>query len=638
MADIENIEFYEGMNDVEQLKDSYYLMIGNTDNRKPERITLKRFKEFIGSGSTDKILSSNPSSFNIAAGTTGEQSAIITSTVSGQAATWSAASSQDWCVLTAASGTNGSTLKFKLNENSTHTSRSAVITITQSGGQIITITIQQEAKAYVNIESVDFQITDGLFNKYIGVQETAIKTVLPQNASNQAAVWTSSNESIAKINVTTGVVNWLSAGAVSITCTSIDNSSIKKTKEYQVIAATDFRASQYAVANDSAGIALNKKVTITSYRYDEFLDFEFSDLPSWLTITKEIIGSNKELDVIFVAEAGDNNRNAIVTATQASTGASLIFTVTMAGDTFTFNFVDPNEEIYDGDAREIIVQVKSTNNSGNIGYTFKSIAGGFLQFYTIDADNNIRFRMSELINNDPEMQMQRFDTIELVQNTSGKKITKTIRQNSKVGDPNEFSTELTSLTFNYNDTQTTNSQKVKVTSKINSDPAWWSVTSKPDWIAFVNFSDNGTGGSEMKIYCSSINNTNAIRTGTIVLTQENTGKTTSMTVSQNINSVNFVFTINPTSANIPATSSAQGGGQGLQISVASTLNGSTQRWYAETSNSWLSFTGGGYNNAAYIYWDANTAGSSRTGTITFKQVGADDETVVNTQILTITQA
>jgi uncharacterized protein YjdB len=592
-------------------------------------------------GLPQRILSINPSTFNISATDANEYSTVVTSTVDGSSASWSAVSNQDWCTLTQSSGINSDKLKFKLSENISLSSRSAIITITQYGGASITLVVNQSAKNYINVTSIDFQITNDSSTKYVGAQEIAVATITPSNATNKSVIWTSSNNNIAEIDISTGAVKWLLPGSVQITCTSSDNTAIKKTKEYQVKNATDFRASQYVVSPDSDGTDLNKKITITSYQLDTFLPFTFRDVPDWLSIVQDSSNVGQTLGVTFSAAASETFQSAIVTAVQNTTGATLSFTVAMSADTFTFKFLDPNDEEYNGDAREIIIQVTSTNSSGKLSYAYKNIFGDFLQFYMIDSDNNIRFRMSEYtydpINDgtdDPILAPTRSNIIELTQEVSGKKITKTITQQAKFDETNVFMSDLGLLTFNTNQIGPQYSKAITISSNVNNQPALWEVQSYPDWISFADGKMSGSDKDYIQPYVNREIDSNVI--ASITLARQLDLKEISITVSLIISDDNYVFSISPNAIDLPANENAEGVGNGININVDSQLNGNSQRWLPAVSAPWLKIKGGVYDSIATLYWDANTA-IQRKGYVTFKQYARDGETVYNIKRLPITQ-
>jgi uncharacterized protein YjdB len=112
------------------------------------------------------------------------------------------------------------------------------------GGHTLQVKVSDETHSWS--KTLPFTVTAGVteisLNKSAltlppGGTETLFATVFPVNAANKTVTWTSSNESIATVNATTGLVTAKATGTATITATSADNSSANTACTVTVAAA-----------------------------------------------------------------------------------------------------------------------------------------------------------------------------------------------------------------------------------------------------------------------------------------------------------------------------------------------------------------------------------------------------------------
>ena len=95
----------------------------------------------------------------------------------------------------------------------------ATITATsEDGNYTATCTVTVNAMPIVNVTGVTLNKANTTIE--VGGSETLVATVAPNNATNKAVTWTSSNTSIA--TVSNGVINAVAAGNTTITVTTVD--------------------------------------------------------------------------------------------------------------------------------------------------------------------------------------------------------------------------------------------------------------------------------------------------------------------------------------------------------------------------------------------------------------------------------
>ncbi|AGK96719.1 Ig-like domain-containing protein [Clostridium pasteurianum] len=102
------------------------------------------------------------------------------------------------------------------------------VTAVDAGTATITVTTVDGSKTASCTVTVNIPVTSVTLNKAtdtltVGGTDTLTATVAPDNATNQAVTWTSSNNAIATVDAT-GKVTAVSAGTAAITVTTVDGS------------------------------------------------------------------------------------------------------------------------------------------------------------------------------------------------------------------------------------------------------------------------------------------------------------------------------------------------------------------------------------------------------------------------------
>ena len=102
-------------------------------------------------------------------------------------------------------------------------------TLLQDGAEIAVKTTH--VKAFYAVESITLDKTEGIL--YVGNTVTITATVTPEEATNPAVTWSSSDESVATVDET-GKVTAVAVGNATITATSEDDSSVSADYELTV--------------------------------------------------------------------------------------------------------------------------------------------------------------------------------------------------------------------------------------------------------------------------------------------------------------------------------------------------------------------------------------------------------------------
>ncbi|MBR1726968.1 MAG: Ig domain-containing protein, partial [Muribaculaceae bacterium] len=113
-----------------------------------------------------------------------------------------------------------------------HAVGTATITATSRGtvdGALLTATCAVEVRSYV--ESITLNKTETLI--YQGENELLTATILPDNAFNQAVVWSTSDPEVATVD-NTGMVTAVTRGTATITATTTDGTNLSATCQVDV--------------------------------------------------------------------------------------------------------------------------------------------------------------------------------------------------------------------------------------------------------------------------------------------------------------------------------------------------------------------------------------------------------------------
>jgi hypothetical protein len=153
----------------------------------------------------------------------------------------------------------------------------------------------------------------------------------------------------------------------------------------------------------------------------------------------------------------------------------------------------------------------------------------------------------------------------------------------------------------------------------------FSVKSKPDWCS-VDYRDK-TSESMKAVVTLSANTTSSSRSGDIVFVQNESGKTVTLSITQDV-AVTYEFSTNQSTWNVDANGGANN--SYLCIQLKSKKNGSKIGYAVSSKPSWVTEVTekpsgvscpvlSGYDYSFVIISSANSSSSSRSGTVTLKQ-------------------
>lgn len=272
------------------------------------------------------------------------------------------------------------------------------------------------------------------------------------------------------------------------------------------------------------------------------------------------------------------------------------------------------------------VNVGASGGTGDIGFTsYKLVNGNQISLgYSIDSStlpswatySNGRFTISS-----NSSTSSRSANVYFTQSESGKRDYATISQSGYVPPADNYvftwddgSTSSKSESFQATDAV---SAAITLVSTKNGSNHPWSVSSKPSWIT--------TSTTSSKVTISASDNSGSARSGSVVLTQEDSGKTLTINVSQEAKAADtYSWQIKKSSEpsedaywrqsityDVPAKTTGFSGGW----SVKGRKNGEMFAEYTMSSDSpsWLTVSGTSYTV------QHNTSSSSRSGTLTLTQ-------------------
>lgn len=241
---------------------------------------------------------------------------------------------------------------------------------------------------------------------------------------------------------------------------------------------------------------------------------------------------------------GQNTSTSSRTATIKAThgGKSATCTVTQAGatptTTYTFG-INPYSVNVGASGGSGSITIRSYKTIGNNTYDVDySIDSGTLPSWASFNKSNSTFTISSNSSTSSRSAKVYFDQAE-----SGKRDYATLSQDAYVPPADNYvftwgdgSTSSKSESFQATDAV---SAAITLVSTKNGSNHPWSVSSKPSWIT--------TSTTSSKVTISASNNTGSARSGSVVLTQEDSGKTLTINVSQDAKPAEnvYVFTITP---------------------------------------------------------------------------------------------
>lgn len=188
--------------------------------------------------------------------------------------------------------------------------------------------------------------------------------------------------------------------------------------------------------------------------------------------------------------------------------------------------------------------------------------------------------------------------------------------------------------FQFHDGRTSKSRSVTgesqdieevIISTKNDSYIGYSVKSKPSWCS-VDYRDQ-TSESMKAVVTLSVNTTSSSRSGDIVFVQNESGKTVTLSITQDV-AVTYEFSTNQSTWNADANGGANN--PYLCIQLKSKKNGSKIGYTVSSKPSWVTEVTekpsgvncpvlSGYDYSFVIISSANSSSSSRSGTVTLKQ-------------------
>ena len=337
---------------------------------------------------------------------------------------------------------------------------------------------------------------------------------------------------------------------------------------------------------------------------------------------------------------GENTSTSSRTATIKAThgGKSATCTVTQAGAEPTIEYVFTISPWQ--------VNVGASGGTGDIGFTsYKLVNGNQISLgYSIDSStlpswatySNGRFTISS-----NSSTSSRSANVYFQQEESGKRDYATISQSGYVppADTYVFTWHNGSTSNKSESFQATGAVSAAITlvSTKNGSNHPWSTTSHPSWITIV--SETATS-----VTIQASNNTGSARSGSVVLTQEDSGKTLTINVSQDAYVADtYVFTWHNGSTSNKSESFQATGAVSAAITLVSTKNGSNHPWSTTSHPSWITIVS---ETATSVTIQAsNNTGSARSGSVVLTQEDSgktltinvsQDAYVADTYVFTIT--
>lgn len=377
-----------------------------------------------------------------------------------------------------------------------------------------------------------------------------------------------------------------------------------------------FSVNPYKVSVDSSGGS--GSVTITSYKtvgsstYDVDYSIDSSTLPSWatydgggsFTISANTSSSSRSAQVYFVQDESGNRDYAELTQTGYTPPADNYVFTWEDGSTSDVSASFPWDFSANGTAANI--PVVSTKNGSSQSWSVSSKPSWITTSTTSSkvtisaSDNSGSARSGEVV---------------LTQSGSGNTLTVNVSQDAYVADtyvftitPNTYDASYSSASFIPRTVSTKNGSNIG-----------YSLTSgDTDWVVVST-----TGKITVEIMK---NTTSSSRSTTLVFTQNESGKTQSIEITQ---------------AGQPPATYEFGFGDSLYKSdtvyctyeagtyknfypVVSTKNGASQSYFVSQRNTWIN----GYDSSG-VSVQENTSGSDRTGSVILEQDGSGKTITLN---------
>ena len=325
---------------------------------------------------------------------------------------------------------------------------------------------------------------------------------------------------------------------------------------------------------------------------------------------------------------GENTSTSSRTATIKAThgGKSATCTVTQSGatpsTTYTF-YINPYK-----------VNVGSNGGSGSVTITSHKTVGSsvYVVDYSIDSSTlpswaSFNKSTSTFTIQSTTSTSSRTAKVYFDQDESGKRDYAALSQDAYVPPADNY-------VFTWDDGSTSNKSKsfqatgavsgaITLVSTKNGSNHPWSTTSHPSWITIV-----AETATIVTIQASS--NTGSARSGSVVLTQEDSGKTLTINVSQDAYvppADNYVFTWDDGSTSNKSKSFQATGAVSGAITLVSTKNGSNHPWSTTSHPSWITIVA---ETATIVTIQASSnTGSARSGSVVLTQEDSGKTLTIN---------
>ena len=257
------------------------------------------------------------------------------------------------------------TVEWKSFKKEIATVSDGVVTGIKKGTTYVIVTLDDcadtcEVNILDEIEVTSIQISQTSLTVNKGCTDSLYVVISPSNATNQTVTWTSSDESIAKID-SNGIVTGISEGEATITaevgkCKAICNVTVKIVAVYSI-----------SLGKSSLEIAEGASDTLTATikptdATDKTITWTSSD-ESVATVSDGVVKAVKEGTAIITAKAGE--KSATCNVLVYSTDSYVVITTSKAGTKVTFRSGD------DGIAKSKLTLAAGENKIYGAIYGFK---------------------------------------------------------------------------------------------------------------------------------------------------------------------------------------------------------------------------------------------------------------------------
>lgn len=261
---------------------------------------------------------------------------------------------------------------------------------------------------------------------------------------------------------------------------------------------------------------------VVSLKNNENIDYSYRKIDAD-NIINNITKNGNNLLITVKENTTTSVKNASIELTQSGSSDTLIILINQSAgsdtpptpaDTFVFT-CNKNSINVNSDAATTEINVVSTKNGTNIGYSANSSANW------VSLTNNIISIQANTSENN------RTATITLIQNESSNTLTINVTQSGSGSSSDEFVFE--SNRSNIIATSLAGNNAISLTSTKNGELIGFTTTNKPEWITVSSY-ENGTRHEVTLLLAA--NNSENDRTGTVTFTQNESGNTVTIDVTQ----------------------------------------------------------------------------------------------------------